>query len=146
MSAAGRLLERLEGVKRTGPGRWVAKCPSHDDKNPSLSVREADDGRVLIKCWAGCSSAEITAAVGLRLADLFERPLPSVGPVPRHQRFDWRGAWRCVSSEALVAMLIAADCARSGALTSADADRAALAAERLAEAASTLNAGAPDAR
>lgn len=141
MSAAGRLLERLEGVKRTGPGRWVAKCPSHDDKNPSLSVREADDGRVLIKCWAGCSSAEITAAVGLRLADLFERPLPSVGPVPRHQRFDWRGAWRCLHHEALIAALAAADAARGQPLTTEDANRCALAAERLAEAASTLNAG-----
>ena len=145
MSACGRLLERLDGVKRTGEGRWIAKCPSHDDKNPSLSVRETGD-RLLLHCWAGCEVHAIVASVGLRLADLFAQPLPNAGPVPRHERFDWRSAWRCVSSEALVAMLIAADCARSGALTSADADRAALAAERLAEAASTLNAGAPDAR
>lgn len=121
MTAAARLLERLENVKQTGPGRWIAQCPVHDDRNPSLSIRETGD-RVLLHCWSGCSAAHITAAVGLRLGDLFERPASSIGPLPKHQRFDWRGAWRCLHHEALIAALAAAD------------------------AASTLNAGAPDAR
>ena len=44
--SADVLLSILEGVKRTGPGRWMARCPAHGDKSPSLSIRELDDGRV----------------------------------------------------------------------------------------------------
>jgi hypothetical protein len=41
-----RLLDRLQGVKRTGPSRWIARCPAHEDRRPSLAVRELDDGRL----------------------------------------------------------------------------------------------------
>lgn len=51
--------------------QFCARCPAHQDRNPSLSVKEGDDGRVLLHCHAGCDSAEIVGAVGLRLADLF---------------------------------------------------------------------------
>lgn len=67
------LLPRFEKVKPAGPGKWNACCPvaSHNDKNPSLSIREAEGGTVLLHCWAGCTADEITAAVGLTLRDLF---------------------------------------------------------------------------
>ncbi len=65
------LLARLDGVKQAGPGKWQATCPAHDDRSPSLSIRETDDGTVLIHCWAGCGAAEIVAAAGLGLSDLF---------------------------------------------------------------------------
>lgn len=67
------LLPRLTGVKEVGPSKWVAKCPCHVDKTPSLSIRELPDGQVLVHDFAGCSSGEVLAAVGLGLADLFER-------------------------------------------------------------------------
>jgi len=51
MTAAQRLLDRLDGVKRVADGRWMAKCPAHEDKRPSLSIRETDDGRVLLHCY-----------------------------------------------------------------------------------------------
>lgn len=70
MSAAG-LLDRLVNVKQTGPGRWLAKCPAHDDRKPSLSIRETSDGTILLKCWAGCGAADVVGALGLTLADLF---------------------------------------------------------------------------
>ena len=44
-------LTRLDGVKRTGRG-WQAKCPAHDDRSPSLSIREGELG-VLLHCFAG---------------------------------------------------------------------------------------------
>ncbi|MDP9350275.1 MAG: hypothetical protein M3P51_01850, partial [Chloroflexota bacterium] len=66
------VLGLLEGVKPNGKG-YQALCPAHDDHNPSLSVAEGDDGRVLLKCFAGCSVEEIVAAVGLETRDLFER-------------------------------------------------------------------------
>ena len=59
------LLSKLDRVKKTGPGRWIACCPAHQDKRPSMNIRECDDGRVLIICRAGCGAAEILDALGL---------------------------------------------------------------------------------
>ena len=85
------ILSRLERVKSTGPGRWSACCPgplhNHGDKNPSLSIAVGDDGRVLLKCFAGCDVASIVAALGLELADLFPpRLITHADPIPSHQR------------------------------------------------------------
>lgn len=75
------LLPLLDKVKPIGVAKWKACCPAHDDKAPSLSIREADDGKVLLHCWAGCTTAEITAAIGLGLRDLFPgEKTPRQGP------------------------------------------------------------------
>ena len=63
------LVERLH-AKRSGEG-WKAKCPVHDDRDPSLSIREGSDGRALIKCHAGCQTNDVLAAIGLKPRDLF---------------------------------------------------------------------------
>ena len=63
-------LSRLDGVKAKGNGKWIAKCPAHADKSPSFAVSQASDGKILIKCWAGCESSEILAAMGLKWSDL----------------------------------------------------------------------------
>lgn len=70
MSAAGPLLALLEHVKQTGPGRWMARCPAHNDRGPSLSIRETND-RILIHCFAGCGAADVMRSVGLTLAHLY---------------------------------------------------------------------------
>ncbi len=71
MSALDNVLGRLEGVKKTGDG-FQARCPSHEDRHPSLSIGVGDDGRVLLKCQAGCDTADVLAAIDLKPADLFE--------------------------------------------------------------------------
>ena len=71
---ADRILQRLVSVRQTGPDQWVARCPAHEDKSPSLSIKQADD-RVLLHCFAGCETGDVLAAVGLDLKDLFDRPL-----------------------------------------------------------------------
>src|SRR5581483_1134806 len=48
-----------------------ARCPAHDDRANSVSVGTGDDGRVLLKCFAGCTVEAIVARIGLTLADLF---------------------------------------------------------------------------
>lgn len=54
-----------------GKGRWLAHCPAHLDRNPSLQIKEGNTG-VLLKCWShGCDPKQICAALGLRLGDLF---------------------------------------------------------------------------
>jgi hypothetical protein len=68
---AGGLVLMLDGVRARGAGKWSARCPAHADKSPSLSLREGDDGRLLLHCFAGCTVDEITAALGLRVSDLF---------------------------------------------------------------------------
>lgn len=69
--SANTLLQHLEKVRRSGQGSWLACCPAHDDKSPSLSIRETADGRVLVHCFAGCAVHEIVSAVGLDTSDLF---------------------------------------------------------------------------
>jgi hypothetical protein len=65
-----RFVEGLKSVKKT-PNGYSARCPAHDDKNASLCVGTGDDGRILAKCQAGCSLSDITAAMGIKVADLF---------------------------------------------------------------------------
>lgn len=66
-----KLLSLLEETRQNGEG-WTAKCPAHDGihKN-SLSLHRGEDGRVLLKCFAGCTVQEIVAALGLKMRDLF---------------------------------------------------------------------------
>lgn len=65
------LLSRLERVRQTAPNRWVMPCPAHQDRSPSLSVRETPEGTVLLRCFAGCDTQSVLDAVGLTFADLF---------------------------------------------------------------------------
>lgn len=66
----GRLRAHGRRVKQAGD-ECQAQCPAHEDDNPSLSVREDDDGRVLLHCHAGCSVQAIVHALGLTQSDLF---------------------------------------------------------------------------
>ena len=57
-------------ARRTATG-WIARCPAHDDRRPSLAISEGRDGRILIRCHAGCPVEAIVSALGLYLHDLF---------------------------------------------------------------------------
>lgn len=70
------ILQRLEGVKGRD-GSYMARCPAHGDRNASLSVSQGRDGRVLLKCFAGCSPEEITGALNLSMRDLFPDTAPA---------------------------------------------------------------------
>ena len=76
------LLSRLDGVKKGSKGWWQACCPAHEDRNPSLGVKQVDDGTVIVNCFAGCSTEDVVRAVGLDLKDLFP-PRPSNGSSKR---------------------------------------------------------------
>ena len=65
------LLDNLDGLRETASGRWIARCPAHDDRHPSLSIRLLEDGRILVRCFAGCDALDVVHAVGLELRDLF---------------------------------------------------------------------------
>lgn len=70
----GELLNRLKGVRRSN-GQYVACCPAHGDRTPSLSVTTGNDGRVLLRCHAGCTLEAICGAIGIKSQELFPRQL-----------------------------------------------------------------------
>jgi hypothetical protein len=74
------LLPRLECVRRSGMG-WSARCPAHRDRSPSLSIGESG-GRVLLHCFAGCTTEAVCDALKMRMADLFAKPGTSCKPEP----------------------------------------------------------------
>ncbi len=64
------ILQRLEKVRGKGP-KYMACCPSHQDRTPSLAIQELPDGRVLMHCMAGCEVLDVLSAIGLEMGDLF---------------------------------------------------------------------------
>lgn len=68
-----RVLGELNGVRRLG-GYSIACCPAHDDRHQSLSIKAGRDGRVLLKCHAGCKNEDVLLAAGLEWQDLFPNP------------------------------------------------------------------------
>jgi 5S rRNA maturation endonuclease (ribonuclease M5) len=81
-----QFLSRFEFKRKTAKGFMVV-CPAHDDsrKSPSLSVGRADDGGVLLKCFAGCATDSVVKSLGLTMSDLFaaEKFKPFTPPRPK---------------------------------------------------------------
>ena len=102
------LLSRLDGVKETGHGKYVARCPAHDDRSPSLAIKDCGDGRVLIHCFAGCETEDVLSAVGLTFADLMPEPINGQHSF-RPQKFDTRQVLATLDHESLVVAIVGAD-------------------------------------
>jgi hypothetical protein len=131
---AEALLSRLDKVKQTGKDSWVACCPAHADQHPSLNVRELPDGTVLIKCFTGCGAADVVAAVGLDLSDLFPpRPDSPDEPTRRQARegFHAMDVLVALAHEALVVDCAVGTLQRRGWLTDEECDRLAQASDRI---------------
>lgn len=77
------LIDRLESVKGKYGGGWTACCPAHEDEVNSLSIDVGQDGRILLKCFAGCEIDAITGALDLASRDLFALTDHDTGPAPR---------------------------------------------------------------
>ena len=86
------ILARLERVRK-GTRGWIARCPAHLDRTPSLSIAEGEKG-VLLKCFAGCAVEDIAESIGLSVSSLFyrhgrRRRRTQDAPVQRRVH-DWR--------------------------------------------------------
>jgi len=104
------LLSHFDGVKETGHGRFVARCPAHDDRSPSLAIKDGDDGRVLVHCFAGCETEEVLSAIGLTFADVMpERVGSDHSYKPLRNRISARDALATLDHESLVVAIIGAD-------------------------------------
>jgi hypothetical protein len=129
-------LSRLQKVRQTSPGEWVACCPAHDDKTPSLAVKEADDTRILVYCYAGCSFEEVCDAAGVKPEDLFPdtdrwkgRAAIALSPIP----FNPRTMLYAMQFNAMVLAILAADIAAGKTLTDEDKETAFRISEELEE-------------
>lgn len=132
------LLSRLDKVRPAGRGRWMARCPAHEDKTPSLSIRETDDGRLLLHDFGqGCAAVDIVSAVGLTLADLFPEPLTAhrAGSIQPHHWHAAREALRSIQFEVLLVAVASENIVRGQILSKDDRGRLALATRRIRQAA-----------
>lgn len=143
-SSAGRpidrLLSRLERVRQTAPDRWVMPCPAHQDRSPSLSVRETPEGTVLIRCFAGCDTEAVLDAIGLTFGDLFPHngaPRPHRVP-PGKTRIPASDLVLMLEQEALVVGLVGAYLVEQKPLPSTDWQRLAQAVGRITTLASHI--------
>lgn len=135
------LLDRLEKVRERGPGRWMACCPAHEDKSPSLSIRETSDGVILLKCFGpGCSAADIVAAVGLELRDLFPEKLSDHIPSRRDRNHFHaaREALKAIRVEVMIVAIAGETVHRGETLEPEDMDRLWRAVERIRAAAEVV--------
>jgi len=75
------VLDRLKGV-RTSLRGWVACCPAHHDREPSLSIGLGEEGQILLNCFAGCPLDRIVEAMGITVAELFPKAPSASGSQP----------------------------------------------------------------
>jgi len=140
----GNLLNRLEKVKGK-KGRWTACCPAHVDRSPSLAITALDDGRILLKCFAGCSVNEIVTAVGMDIQDLFPKE-QLLGKKYDNQfikserrPFYATDLLRIIHFEALLTGIAAFDLSEGRQVSDTDRKRLKTAFERINEAANYIN-------
>ena len=127
------LLDRLDKVKQTGLGRWIARCPSHDDSSPSLAIRELDDGRILLHDFGGCHVSDVLAALGMEMTDLFPERLGHHLP-PTHSCIPASDLLKIIADEALTVGLIAGWILDDREIDEEEWDRLSLAVRRIGEA------------
>lgn len=137
--ALQEFLSTLQQVKKTGPARYIALCPSHQDRRPSLTITEKDDGMVLIRCWAGCGAADILAAVGMEFDALYPPRTDDHRGRPARKPWNPADLLQVMAFEATVVRLCAADVASGKPLNEAQTARLVTARQRLEAAAGAAN-------
>jgi hypothetical protein len=102
------LLSRLQNTRQTSKGEWVALCPAHEDRSPSLGIKLSDDGKILLHCFAGCDVESIAGVVGMELEDLFP---PKELRIERSKRnyFNPATVLKCLQYESNVLAIASSD-------------------------------------
>ena len=141
----GNFLNKLEKV-RGSKGRWTACCPAHVDRSPSLAITETDDGRILLKCFAGCSAQQVVEAVGMDLTDLFPSDnninylkANNQGNKPVRRPFYATDLLKIIQFEALITSIAAFDLSEGREVSTEDRKRLKTALSRINEAVSYIN-------
>ncbi|MDZ4141149.1 MAG: CHC2 zinc finger domain-containing protein [Methylotenera sp.] len=129
MSALNNVLSRLDKVQRIGDGRYKAICPAHDDRTPSLNIKD-DGGRLLLHCFGGCETSDVLGAIGLDFSDIM--PDKTMGNFKKDRKpFYAMDILRIIKFEVTLTYIYASDMAKGLALTSNDKERLLLASSRI---------------
>ena len=133
MSNINAILERLYKVKPTGTDKWKACCPVHQDKTPSLAIRVAEGGRILMHCF-GCSAGidEFATALGVDMQLFF--PDSNKHYKPEHRPFPAADVLRSLQFEASIIAMGARDLVSKRPISEVDCKRLELAKTRIDEA------------
>lgn len=87
MKPIEKILSRLH-YHQTRPGQYAARCPAHDDRSPSLGIRETEDGVVVMHCFSGCETSDVLASIGLSFPDLYPNDMPGRSGPPSQETTD----------------------------------------------------------
>jgi hypothetical protein len=136
---ASKLIDRLDHVRQSGAGRWIARCPAHEDRSPSLSVRELEDGRVLLHDFGGCEPGDVLAAVGLTMSNLFPERLLEHNYPASHSNIPARDLLVILDHELTVVVLILNDIVTGRTVNESQVQRLCLAAARIGKARDIAN-------
>jgi hypothetical protein len=127
------ILARLESVKKRGQNNWLARCPAHEDKSPSLAIKQTQDEVILLHCFAGCSTDSVLSAIGVEPADLFpSKPQGQAFRAAKH--FDAYTALRAVAADALLVLVACRMAIKGKLLTESDINRLTIACGHLQDA------------
>ena|SRR5688572_24937583 len=116
-----KLLASLRKVRPTANGEWVACCPAHEDKTPSLAIKDNGDGRILIHCFAGCPVENVVSSVGLNLSDLMPENQPMHHAL-RRVPFNSRTVLEAIAFSATMVAIAASDMSAGKPVSVADKD------------------------
>jgi hypothetical protein len=111
-----QILNGLRKVRETGHGEWVACCPAHEDRSPSLAIKDNGDGRILIHCFAGCPVEEVVGSIGLSLSDLM--PERAINHRVKRVPFNARTVLEATAFSTLIVAIAASDMAKGKQLSS----------------------------
>ncbi len=127
-----KVLPALKKVRQGHSGQYMACCPAHEDRSPSLSVRETPDGAVLLHCFGGCSISAVLDALGLEMSDLFP-PREVSGREPKRMPclLTPGQALNLLDQEANLVVVVAANLLHGVKLSQTDLARIRLAAQRI---------------
>jgi hypothetical protein len=106
MQKINELISRLQKVRKTGDAKWLACCPAHKDRSPSLAIKLSDSDKILLHCFAGCDVQSIVSSVDLELSDLMpERPQGYGRSKPNAPRFNKNELFDCLVFESTLLSL-----------------------------------------
>lgn len=126
-------LSKLSKVRRRGGGQWMASCPCHEDKTPSLSIKD-DNGTILIHCFGcGAGGVNVCGALGIDPSELFPPSDNYDATQPRQRRpfHDAAQVLEHLAFEALVLHVIGNDMLKNGSITPDERERLAQASVRV---------------
>lgn len=124
-----KLLASLDKVRKTGSDSWLACCPAHKDKSPSLAINYTSDGVVLIHCFAGCNSKEVLSAVGMSFEELYP-PRTAHAVKGKRRPIPAADILRAIQFEALI-VVVAGRMILTGDFNESDQKRTVLAMDRI---------------